>query len=598
MFCALRQRQWSLYHAPSQIILTVAHIHAQVDNPTQTVSRISPCCSLCGTVPTAPLIASLACGTSDIHPFTSDIQGHSNLPFTLAFSPSSSLPHTLAVADEDGHLSLLHTERSALSQLNERRERWLAHHNAIFDVSWDASTHTTLATASADQTVRLWDATTASPVNCYGGHSGSVKCVVSSAWMPGVWVSGGRDGHARVWDSRAPDGHVASVAVDAQQRKRHRRPTLSASSTVTAVAWLDDRQLCTATSSSACARLWDMRFLSKGKQRCLKVLGEDDRAGRQYGVSSVDVDDSGQHVLLSCTNHELVCYHRPTATRHCTYTSHKANFYTRARFSPDGRYIACGSLTGAITVYRHDRAGGVGRRGRSVIELHGHEDEVGCVGWSRGDEYVLASCSDDHTVRLWRANSAAKSELGEGNDRLEQDDKSELTVKEQTEAAVESERSEMMDDEKDESDKENEPQHSSLLPCTPPPRLSTPTSSSSITLSRSPSPLVSSPVFPPSTTSSREPLADITNAVVDTRPAKRLKQSSSTTNPLLAFFSPVDRSPASATLTSPASAATPSSGKSRRVDIQAMRGSSPTLLDFWTLATEQLEHKADMDTEY
>ena len=543
----------------------------------------------CESVPTAPLISSLSCATSDIHPFTSDIQGHSNLPFTLAFSPSASLPHVLAVADEDGHLSLLHTDRSALTQLNERRERWLAHHNAIFDVSWDACAHSTLATASADQTVRLWDAHTASPTYSYGGHSGSVKCVVSSAWMSGVWASGGRDGHVRVWDSRMPSGGVACVAVDAPQRKRGRRPALSASSTVTAVAWLDERQLCTTSSSSACARLWDVRFLTKGSQRCVKVLGEDDRAGRQYGVSSIDVDSSGRHVLLSCTNHELVCYHWPTATRHSSYTSHKANFYTRARFSPDGRYIACGSLTGAVHVYEHDKAGGAGAKGRRVRVMQGHEDEVGCVGWSRGDEHVVASCSDDHTVRVWRAERAAKSEEGEGDDRLQQ-------IEEGAKAEVvdmEGDRSEMMD-EQGESDKENEPHDDSLL-CTPPSLLLTPSSSSSS--SRSPSPFLVSSLSIPPTPPSREPLADITNAFVDPRPAKRSKLSSTTDKPLLAFFSPVDNTSASPAVSSSAAVASSAAGRSRRGDTRLARGSSPTLLDFWSLPAEQADDRAEIETE-
>ena len=546
-------------------------------------------------VPTAPLLSSLSCSTVDIHPFTSDIQGHSNLPFTLAFSPSTSLHHTLAVADEDGHVSLLHTDRSALTQLNERRERWLAHNNAIFDVNWDATTRTTLATASADQTVRLWDATTASPVYCYAGHSGSVKCVVGSAWMGGVWASGGRDGYARVWDSRVAGGGVACVAVDAQQRKRGRRSALSASSTVTAVAWLDERQLCTASSSSACARIWDVRFLTKGKQRSVKVLGEDDRAGRQYGVSSLDVDNSGQHLLLSCTNHELVCYHWPSATRHSSYTSHKANFYTRARFSPEGHYIACGSLTGAVHVYEHDRAGGVGGKGRRVRVMQGHEDEVGCVAWGRGDEYVVASCSDDHTVRVWRADRAAKSEEGEGSDQLEQE---EVVVdapeEEKAEVRVVIQKDEMME-EPEESDKENEPHHSPMMSI-PPSLQFTPISSSSSlpSLSRSHSPFV---VSASSTPVSREPLADITNAIVDPRPVKRSKLSAATTKPLLAFFSPIDTASSPSTFSSSSAAVGSSaSGKGRKADTRS-RGSSPTLLDFGWLPAERSEDKADMDTE-
>ena len=598
MFTALRGRQWQLGSSSSKT--TRRHIHNS--NISHHCLSLPPllCCPVCA-VPTAPLISSLSSATSDIHPFTSDIQGHSNLPFTLAFSNSDYYyPHLLAVADEDGHVSFLHTDRSALTQLDERRDRLIAHNNAIFDISWNARSWgpwCTLATASADQTVKLWNVGLQLPIFRYEGHSGSVKCVTSSAWMAGVWASGGRDGCARVWDDRvAGGGGVACVAVDTPQRKRGRRPALSAPSTVTAVTWLDERLLCTASSSSASARVWDVRFLAKGKQRCVKVLGEDDRAGRQYGVSSLDLDNSGQHLLLSCTNHELVCYHWPSATRHSTYTSHKANFYTRARFSPDGRYIACGSVTGAVHVYRHDRTAAAGEKGSSVRVMRGHEDEVGCVGWSRGDEYVVASCSDDLTVRVWRADRAAKSEEGEGDDRLGQSEESELTEEGKAETCMENASDEMMGEEQEESDKENEPHHHALTH-TQPSLLST-SSSSSSSSSRSPSPFLVTPLSEQSPSLSREPLADITNAIVDPRPTKRSKLSSFLNKPLLAFFSPVDSASTSLTVPSSAAATTVPPGKGRRADARLARGSSPTLLDFWALPAEQAEDKTEMDTEY
>ena len=609
MFTALQNRQWSLHSLQSQST-TCGHINPSCCGQRKQRTHLT-LCVVCRSVPTAPLISTLACSTSDIHPFTSDIQGHSSLPFTLAFCPSASQAHTLAVADEDGHLSLLHTARPAIAQLNERRTRWLAHNNAVFDVQWDAATHCTLATASADQTVRLWDAATAAPTYKYGGHGGSVKCVAGSAWQAGVWASGGRDGQARVWDSRVAGGDVACVAVDAPQRKRGRRPAPPASSTVTAVAWLDERQLCTASSSSACARVWDVRFLSTSsrQQRCVRVLGEEERGGRQYGVSSLHVDSGGQHVLLSCTNHELVCYHWPSAARHCAYRSHRSNFYTRARFSPDGRYIACGSTTGAVHVYEHGRgsAAAAGGKGRRARVLAGHEDEVGGVEWGRGGEYVLASCGDDHTVRVWRADrAAAKCAEGEGEDEALREEVCEAAEDGKAEAGAEQEWHAMADDEKEGGDKENEPQHSSPLASrTPSNLLFTPTStpsSSSSALSLS-SPLTASSLHLSACSSptppSREPLADITNAVVEPRPAKRLRLSSAA-KPLLAFFSPVDASAAPFVSPTDSSASPSSEGKRRRAEGRATSGRSPTLLDFWAMPPERIvsDERTEADMEY
>jgi len=39
--------------------------------------------------------------------------------------------------------------------------------------------------------------------------------------------------------------------------------------------------------------------------------------------------------------------------------------------------------------------------GASIQQLSGHSQRVQCVKWSPTSEYVLASASDDHTIRLW-----------------------------------------------------------------------------------------------------------------------------------------------------------------------------------------------------
>jgi WD40 repeat protein len=38
---------------------------------------------------------------------------------------------------------------------------------------------------------------------------------------------------------------------------------------------------------------------------------------------------------------------------------------------------------------------------------HAHEQDVNCVAWYPNDARILASCSDDGTINIWRYETAA-----------------------------------------------------------------------------------------------------------------------------------------------------------------------------------------------
>ena len=113
----------------------------------------------------------------------------------LVFSPDGS---TLAVAGgspgEFGAVELLSWPAGdVLGRLD-------GHEDVVYDVVW-LDGGKALATASADEVVRIWDARTRLEVAALEGHSGPVLALAVSP--DGGWLcSGGADGTIRVWEPR------------------------------------------------------------------------------------------------------------------------------------------------------------------------------------------------------------------------------------------------------------------------------------------------------------------------------------------------------------------------------------------------------------
>lgn len=166
--------------------------------------------------------------------------------FALDFSPRERGGSVAAIADEEGFVSIVR-DGDEENQLYARQ--FEAHSNAVFDVRWTKD-GSRIATASGDQTVRVWNADVmgmgrlrtvdthlrnarddssqegALVADCRG-HAGSVKCIAVSPESSDVIVSGSRDGAIRLWDLRTPTMNGSCCKVEdahrLERRPRRRR---------------------------------------------------------------------------------------------------------------------------------------------------------------------------------------------------------------------------------------------------------------------------------------------------------------------------------------------------------------------------------------
>ena len=119
------------------------------------------------------------------------------------------------------------------------------------------------ATASGDQTARVFDVISQQPINVLAGHRSSVKQVAFNPRNPSILTTCSRDGNIHIWDLRCV-GSESSLGKGITEHKpvnsilqAHADTTLKRGVTprtdvsVTAAVWLINRDNCIATASEA-----------------------------------------------------------------------------------------------------------------------------------------------------------------------------------------------------------------------------------------------------------------------------------------------------------------------------------------------------------
>ncbi len=115
------------------------------------------------------------------------LEGHSGPVWTVCFSPDG---QTLATASRDNTARLWDLAGNLLATLN-------GHSDSLWSVTFSPDGQT-LATGSRDSTARLWDLE-GNPLVTFKGHSHSVGSVTFSPDGQTL-ATGSRDGTARLWD--------------------------------------------------------------------------------------------------------------------------------------------------------------------------------------------------------------------------------------------------------------------------------------------------------------------------------------------------------------------------------------------------------------
>ncbi len=244
----------------------------------------------------------------------------------------------------------------------------VVHHQSdtVYAVAWSPDgSH--IASSGYDKTVQVWDPTFGDSFFSYSRHS---NWVWSVAWSPDgkSIASAGGDKTVQVWNS-----------ADGQHMYTYRGHT----GNVYSVAWSPDGRLIASASSDGTVQIW---FPSNGN--LLYTI-------RLYNTTmwSVAWSPDGKRIAAGSNSNTIQVWNATDGSYQFILGGHTDFVYSVA-WSPNGKYIA--SASGDKTVRIWDAS-----NGHHISTYTGHTDSVRSVSWA-SDSKRLASASWDKTVQVWQ----------------------------------------------------------------------------------------------------------------------------------------------------------------------------------------------------
>ncbi|CAI7627747.1 unnamed protein product [Penicillium pancosmium] len=289
-------------------------------------------------------------------PCLQTLEGHSDPVTSIAWSPDGS---RLASASYDETVRIWDPATGqSISTLE-------GHSNGVASIAWSPD-GSRLASGSDDETVRIWDPATGQSISILEGHSDEVRSI---AWSPdgSRLASGSYDETVRIWDPTT--GQSISILEGHSDEVR-------------SIAWSPDGSRLASGSYDETVRIWDP---TTGQS--ISTL-----EGHSGSARSIAWSPDGSRLASGSYDETVRIWDPTTGQSISTLEGHSGSARSIA-WAPDGSRLASGSFDKIVRIW--DPA-----TGQSISTLDGHSNGVNLIAWS-SDGSRLASASDDKIVRVW-----------------------------------------------------------------------------------------------------------------------------------------------------------------------------------------------------
>ncbi len=257
------------------------------------------------------------------------------------------------------------------------------HTKAVYGLAFSPD-GTRLASASHDQTVRIWDIASQKELARLEGHT---DLVVTVAWSPDgqTIASGGYDNTIRLWSAQT--GEAVGVL------EGH-------SGWVDWVAWSPDGSMIASASYDDTVRLWDV---ATGDVRAVFPL----QSNGLRALWSTDGD-----VVFSVESGQTTAWDVATGTSLASSSvePEQKNYRCSCNYGPDDVTVAKADWDGTVQVWKTDPEADADEL---IAEHPEHMDWITAVSWNN-DGSQITSAGSDNKVRTWDAATGELLEIAEG----------------------------------------------------------------------------------------------------------------------------------------------------------------------------------------
>ncbi|BAY08036.1 serine/threonine-protein kinase [Calothrix sp. NIES-2098] len=312
---------------------------------------------------------------------TLPLTGHTGEVNSLAFSPIPPYPASqgktnvanlplpqvaigqgeiLASASDDNTVKIWNLKQKHVVRTFKANSGW------VYTVAISPDGQTAIA-GYQDKTIKLWNLNTGEEIRTLKGHQGLVNSVAISRDGQ-IVVSGSYDKTIKIWDFH--------TGKEIRTLKGHTGEVLS-------VAISPDGEKIASASADRTIKIWQLKT---GKE--IYTI-----RGHSLDVNALAISPNGQILVSASDDKTIKLWNLNTGKNIRTFEGHTADVNAIA-FTSNGEYIATGSDDKTVKVWRLNT-------GEVIRTFKGHSAEVYAVAFSP-DGKTLVSGSKDKTIKIWQ----------------------------------------------------------------------------------------------------------------------------------------------------------------------------------------------------